>query len=110
MKRVLFDTGSDMNLISAPTHADLKSPIRPLSYQIHSVAGQSCVVGETDLKWAFLDSKISAEGENSTYSDTFFVLSTKELTLFDCILGRHWIDEHRSLFWRLWTGQPHISG
>jgi hypothetical protein len=109
MKRVLFDTGSDINLVSAPTHADLKTPIRPLSCQIHSVAGQSCAVGETELEWTFLDSTVSAGENDSIYSDIFFILSTKELTLFDCILGRHWIDEHRSLFWTLWTGQPRSS-
>jgi hypothetical protein len=103
MKRVLIDTGSDLNLISAAAHADLETQLRPQKRIIRSVAGQSAVVGETNLSWTFLNSTNTGHSSQSVFSDDFFVLSEQESTLFDCILGRHWIQAHRSVFLSLWA-------
>ena len=103
MKRVLLDTGSDLNLISAPAHSDLKTRIRPQKCHIRSVSGQSSIVGETRMEWTFIRSNVSNSSSATVFNDTFFVLSKKELPLFDCILGRHWIHDHRSVFLDLWS-------
>ncbi len=104
MKRVLLDTGSDLNLISAPAHADLRTDIRPQKHRVRSIGGQSAVVGETKLDWTFIRSRSAKEINNCVFSDSFFVLSKEETPLFDCILGRHWIQGHRLVFLDLWAG------
>ena len=104
MKRILLDTGSDLNLISGPAHSDLKTHLRPQKCHVRSVAGQSSIVGETRLDWTFIRANPRNETTSNIFSDTFFVLSKKETPLFDCILGRHWIHNHRSVFLALWTG------
>lgn len=104
MKRVLLDTGSDLNLLSAPTHTDLNTRVRPQRCHVRSVGGQSAIVGETQLDWTFIRSNSAKNSDGAVFSDTFFILSRKETPLFDCILGRHWIQGHRSIFLDLWTG------
>ena len=103
MKRVLLDTGSDLNLISAPAQSDIKTRVRPQKCHVRSVSGQSSIVGETRMEWTFIRSNVSNTSSASVFNDTFFVLSKKEVPLFDCILGRQWIHDHRSVFLDLWS-------
>lgn len=103
MKRVLLDTGSDLNLISASAHADLKTVVKASKCCIRSVAGESAVVGKTRLEWTFIAGEARERSKRLVFSDDFHVLSRKEVPLFDCILGRHWITAHRSVFLSLWT-------
>ena len=102
MKRVLLDTGSDLNLVSATAYADLRTRIKPHKRVIQSVAGESSVIGETKLVWTFLQPSGCSDEKPAIFSEDFFVLSKRENPLFDCILGRHWIQEHRSVFLSLW--------
>lgn len=105
LKRVLLDTGSDLNLISAPAHADLKTSTRSSRHSVRSVAGESSVVGETHLQWSFISSKSGLNSKPALFSDVFFVLSRREAPLFDCILSRHWIQANRSTFLSLWADE-----
>ena len=104
MKRVLLDTGSDLNLISSAAHSSLRTPIRRKECKVQSVAGQSSIVGQTHLSWTFLCSDDADATSLPVFSDMFSVLSSTESPLFDCILGRHWIQAHRAIFLVLWSG------
>lgn len=104
MKRVLLDTGSDLSLISSAAHADLRTPIQRQKCKVQSVAGQSSIIGQTQLSWTFLRSCDPDATSLADFSDVFFVLSSTESPLFDCILGRHWIQTHRAVFLALWSG------
>jgi hypothetical protein len=102
MKRVLLDTGSDLNLISAAAHADLGTKIIPEECCVHSVAGESQIVGSTHLRWNFIPSESQKRSDAKTFSDVFHVLSKHETPSFDCILGHGWLQENRAVFWNLW--------
>jgi hypothetical protein len=102
MKRVLLDTGSDLNLISDTAFRDLNVHMRSGSKAVHSLAGASCIAGDTTLKWSFLDAPSFSESE---YQDNFSVLARSEAPGFDCLLGHPWIAAHFDVFTALACGQ-----
>jgi hypothetical protein len=103
MKRVLLDTGSDLNLISAAAHADLRTKIIPEKCCVHSVSGESQIVGSTRLRWNFISSDPHERSKPTGFSAVFHVLSKHETPSFDCILGHGWLKANRAVFWNLWS-------
>lgn len=95
MKRVLVDSGSDLNLISHDALRSLESPARPLQRSVQSLAGTSAIVGEASLTWTFLLIRPRAP---STHSDRFYVLAKSEHARFDCILSHIWIMSNIDVF------------
>lgn len=96
MKRVLLDTGSDLNLISNSVHREIGSTLNRKKHSVRSLAGQSSIVGETTLSWNFITS--SPQTTSPPQVDVFFVLARTESTSFDCILGHSWIWSHLDIF------------
>lgn len=101
MKRILLDTGSDLNLISTSAYEDVNSPIRRTQHSVRSLAGQTSIVGETTLSWVFLVSSDSDPMEIPPQAESFSVLASGEAAAFDCILGHAWILSHRDIFFAL---------
>lgn len=95
MKRVLLDTGSDLNLISNTAYQDLGTQLDPISSTVQSLAGDCPIVGQTVLTWAFISVSRSLK---TLQHDDFFVLASSERTAFDCILGHRWIVQHLNTF------------
>jgi hypothetical protein len=102
MKRVLLDTGSDLNLISDTAFRDLNLQLRLQSEAVRSLAGASSIAGETTLRWSFLDAPPFSK---SDFQDNFSVLASSEAPVFDCLLGHPWIAGHFDIFTALACGQ-----
>lgn len=98
MKRILLDTGSDLNLISTSAYQDVKSPIRRTQHSVRSLAGQTPIIGETTLSWSFLVTSGSNSVKIPPQTERFSVLASTESAAFDCILGHGWISGHREIF------------
>lgn len=111
MKRILLDTGSDLNLISNTAYREVNSPIRRTQHSVRSLAGQTSIIGETALSWVFLVSKNLVE--IPPQRDNFSVLASAEPAAFDCILGHPWISSHLEVFSALVQSKqpsPYSSG
>ena len=93
-KRILLDTGADINLISHGAFCDLRAPMVGSPVSIHSLAGRTSIEGQTHLSFNFLSSTAATTARPRTYVEDFFVISPSEKTLFDCILGHKWISDH----------------
>lgn len=98
MKRILLDTGSDLNLISTSAYQDVLCPIRRTQHSVRSLAGQTSIVGETTLSWVFLVSSDLDSVEIPPQAESFSVLASAESAAFDCILGHGWILSHLEIF------------
>ena len=96
MKRVLLDTGADLNIISFVAYRGLGAPLRTFHHSVYSLAGETAVVGEIYLTWNFLLAGVSSP--NNVHGARFFVLADTEMPAFDMILGHRWITEHMNIF------------
>ena len=94
LKRVLLDTGADLNLISSSAFRDVQTPMTRVPGTIHSLSGQTSIEGKTRLSLNFLNSDAAAKWQQQAYSEDFFVISPSETALFDCILGHRWVFNH----------------
>ncbi|RMD41522.1 hypothetical protein DV735_g3599, partial [Chaetothyriales sp. CBS 134920] len=92
-KRVLLDTGADLNLIAASAHEDVGSSIDLEPARLLSLGGRTLLKGKTELTFNFLATAGSSAPKN-TYTEVFAVVARTEPPLFDCILGAHWILSH----------------
>ena len=93
-KRVLLDTGADLNLISFPAFRDVRTPMATSSVCLQSLAGQTAIDGEIRLSFNFLSSHAAKSHLQNAYCEDFAVISDGERPLFDCILGSQWIFAH----------------
>jgi hypothetical protein len=96
MKRVLLDTGSDLNLISHNAYCDLGSNLQRRRCSVRSLAGKASIIGKTQLIWNFL--LTPPQTRSRQHDDEFFVLARTEAAAFDCILGHTWIWNHLDCF------------
>ncbi|RMZ87430.1 hypothetical protein DV736_g5342, partial [Chaetothyriales sp. CBS 134916] len=92
-RRVLLDTGADLNLIAASAHEDVGSPIDLHPAKLLSLGGRTFLEGKTELTFNFVGTGSLSTTKN-TYTEVFAVIARNEQPLFDCILGAHWILRH----------------
>ena len=100
MRRVLLDTGAKLNMVAAAALRGIELPVGGEPCEIRSIAGNSRIVGQTALRFHFLQD-VETEGVESTFEEEFNVLDGNEQPLFDFILGQEWISRHLLKFFEL---------
>ena len=96
-KRVLLDTGADINLISHTAFHDLGREMVQAPRSIESLAGQTALSGEAAITFTFLTGATTASRCQRTFTEDFSVVSKSERPLFDIILGGKWFFAHWNL-------------
>lgn len=91
--RCLLDTGSDFNLVSQKTLRTLQLPFTEREGPAVTGLGGAKIlpIGSVLLTW-HMDRR-----ERVTYTKNFWVISDETPALFDVLVGKHWIKEHKAL-------------
>ncbi|EXJ87957.1 hypothetical protein A1O1_04884, partial [Capronia coronata CBS 617.96] len=97
-RRVLLDTGADFNLISHGAVTELSLTKQPYEGRVHSIGGSATFNGTLPLQWHFRSPLSTSSCSLLLHRAPFNVLAAGEEAMFDCIIGRQWIDENWTEF------------
>ena len=108
MRRVILDTGANMNMVSAAALRGIELPVGGEPCEIRSIAGSSRIIGQTDLRFHFLKD-VETGGIESAFEEEFNLLDDNEQPLFDFILGQEWIARHFLKFFDLTSSKASVQ-
>ncbi|KAL2436515.1 hypothetical protein ABEF95_011512 [Exophiala dermatitidis] len=93
-RRVLLDTGAEFNLISHGAFAELHLTEHLNNDFVRSIGGTTKLEGTVSLDWHFPSLVPSLNHPLILHRAPFHILPPDADAMFDCIIGRQWIQEN----------------